>query len=66
MVSRIRLRLASNVCDCYGSLPPVVLSVLYSAFVMSLFAMYDYCDIAWGGWGLKILNFTITYYIYTY
>ena len=61
MVSRIRSRLASNAHDCYGSLPPVVLiiSVLYSAFVMSLYAMYDYCDIAWGGWGLKILTSTI-------
>jgi len=42
MVSRIRSRLAAIVC--YGSLPPAVLCVLYSAFVMPL---YDYCDVVW-------------------
>ena len=42
MVSRIRSRLASIVC--YGSLPPAVLCMLYSAFVMPLF---DYCDVVW-------------------
>ena len=40
MVSRIRSRLALIVC--YGSLPPAVLCVLYSVFVMPLF---DYCDV---------------------
>ena len=42
MVSRVRSRLASIVC--YGSLPPAVLCMLYSAFVMPLF---DYCDVIW-------------------
>ena len=42
MVSRVRSRLASIVR--YGSLPPAVLCVLYSAFVMPLF---DYCDVVW-------------------
>ena len=42
MVTRIRSRLASVVR--YGSLPPAVLCVLYSAFVMPLF---DYCDVVW-------------------
>ena len=42
MVSRIRSRLAS--IARYGSLPPAVLCVLYSAFVMP---MYDYCDVVW-------------------
>ncbi|MCY3928860.1 MAG: reverse transcriptase domain-containing protein [Acidobacteria bacterium] len=42
MVSRIRSRLAAIVR--YGSLPPAVLCVLYSAFVMPL---YDYCDVVW-------------------
>ena len=42
MVSRIRSRLAS--IARYGSLPPAVLYVLYSAFVMPL---YDYCDVVW-------------------
>ena len=42
MVSRIRSRLVAIVC--YGSLPPAVLCVLYSAFVMPL---YDYCDVVW-------------------
>ena len=42
MVSRVRSRLASIVR--YGSLPPAVLCMLYSAFVMPLF---DYCDVIW-------------------
>ena len=42
MVSRVRSRLASIVR--YGSLPPAVLCMLYSAFVMPLF---DYCDVVW-------------------
>ena len=42
MVSRIRSRLAS--IARYGSLPPAILCVLYSAFVMPL---YDYCDVVW-------------------
>ena len=42
MVSRIRSRLASVVR--YGTLPPAVLCVLYSAFAMPLF---DYCDGVW-------------------
>ena len=40
MVSRIRSRLALIVR--YGSLPPAVLCVLYSVFVMPLF---DYCEV---------------------
>ena len=39
MVSRVRSRIASILC--YGSLPLVVLCVLYTAFVMPLF------DIVW-------------------
>ena len=42
MVSRIRSRLALIVR--YGSLPPAVLCVLYSVFMMPLF---DYCDVVW-------------------
>ena len=42
MVSRVRSRLASIVR--YGSLPPAVLCMLYSAFVMPLF---DYCNVVW-------------------
>ena len=42
MISRIRSRLALIVR--YGSLPPAVLCVLYSVFVMPLF---DYCDVVW-------------------
>ena len=42
MVSGIRSRLSSIIR--YGSLPPVVLCVLYSAFVMPPF---DYCDVVW-------------------
>ena len=42
MLSRVRSRLASIIP--FGSLPPVVLCVLYSAFVMPLF---DYCDVIW-------------------
>ena len=42
LISRIRSRLAS--IARYGSLPPAVLCVLYSAFVMPL---YDYCDVVW-------------------
>ena len=42
MISRIRYRLALIVR--YGSLPPAVLCVLYSVFLMPLF---DYCDIVW-------------------
>ena len=42
MISRVRSRLASIIG--FGSLPPAVLCVLYSAFVMPLF---DYCDVIW-------------------
>ena len=42
MISRVRSRLASIIR--FGSLPPAVLCVLYSAFVMPLF---DYCDVIW-------------------
>ena len=42
MASRIRSRLSSILC--YGSLPPALLCLLYSAFEMLL---YDYCDIIW-------------------
>ena len=42
MASRIRSRLSSILC--YGSLPPALLCLLYSAFVMPL---YDYCNIIW-------------------
>ena len=42
MVSRVRSQIASILR--YGSLPPAVLCVLYTAFVMSLF---DYCDVVW-------------------
>ena len=42
MLSRVRSRLASIIR--FGSLPPAVLCVLYSAFVMPLF---DYCDVIW-------------------
>ena len=42
MASRIRSRLSSILR--YGSLPPALLCLLYSAFVMPL---YDYCDIIW-------------------
>ena len=42
MISRVRSRLASLIR--YGSLPPAVLCILYSAFVMPLF---DYCDVIW-------------------
>ena len=42
MVSRIRSRLAS--IARYGSLPPAMLCVLYSAFVMPI---YDYYDVVW-------------------
>ena len=44
MLSRVRSRLASIIAIRFGSLPPAVLCVLYSAFVMPLF---DYCDIIW-------------------
>ena len=44
MVSRIRSRLALIVRHSYGLLPPAVLCVLYSVFVMPLF---DYCDVVW-------------------
>ena len=42
MVSRVRSKLASMIR--FGSLPPAVLCVLYSPFVMRLF---DYCDVIW-------------------
>ena len=42
MISRVRSRLASIIW--FGSLPPAMLCVLYSAFVMPLF---DYCDVIW-------------------
>ena len=42
MISRVRSRLASIIQ--FGSLPPAVLCVLYSPFVMSLF---DYCDVTY-------------------
>ena len=42
MISRINSRLVSIIR--FGSLPPAVLCVLYSAFVMPLF---DYCDVIW-------------------
>ena len=42
MISKIRFILAS--IFCYGSLPPMVLCILYLAFVMPL---YDYCDVIW-------------------
>ena len=42
MASRIRSRLSS--IFRYGSLPPALLCLLYSAFVMPL---YDYCDVVW-------------------
>ena len=44
MVSRAGLESRLSSIICYGSLPPVVLCVLYSAFVMPLF---DYCDVVW-------------------
>ena len=42
MFSRIRSRLAS--IARYGSLPPTMLCVLYSAYLMPL---YNYCDVVW-------------------
>ena len=42
MISRVRSRLVSFIW--FGSLPPAVLCVLYSAYVMPLF---DYCDVIW-------------------
>jgi len=42
MISRVRSRLASIIW--FGSFPPAVLCVLYSAFMIRLF---DYCDIIW-------------------
>jgi len=42
MISRVRSRLASIIR--FGSLPPAVLYILYSTFVMPLFV---YCDIIW-------------------
>ena len=42
MVSRVRSSFALIVR--YGLLPPAVLCMLYSAFVMPLF---DYCDVVW-------------------
>ena len=50
MVSRIRSRLAS--IAHYGSLPPAMLCVLYSAFVMPL---YDYCDVVWSPTTAKLI-----------
>ena len=42
MVSRVRSRIASIIR--YGSLPPAVLCLLYTAFVLPLL---DYCDVVW-------------------
>ena len=42
MISKVRSRLALIIR--FGSLPPAVLHVLYSAFMMPLF---DYCDVIW-------------------
>ena len=42
VISRVRHRLATIIR--YGSLPPTILCVLYSAFVLSIF---DYCDVVW-------------------
>ena len=42
MISRVRSGLASIIW--FGSLPPAVLCVLYSAFVVPL---SDYCDVIW-------------------
>jgi len=42
VVSRVRFRLSS--ISRYGMLPPAVLCLLYSAFVLPLF---DYCDVVW-------------------
>ena len=42
MISRVRSRLSA--ITRFGSLPPAVLCILYSAFVMPLF---DYCDVIW-------------------
>ena len=48
MIYRVRSRLASIIR--FGCLPPVVLCVLYSAFVMPLF---DYCDVIWTSFTVK-------------
>ena len=40
IVARVRSRL-SSIC-CYGTLPPAMVCLLYSAFVLSLF---NYCDV---------------------
>ena len=42
VVSRVRFRLSS--IFRYGVLPPAILCLLYSAFVLPLF---DYCDVVW-------------------
>ena len=42
VVSRVRSHVASLIR--YGSLPPAVLCLLYTAFVLPLF---DYCDVVW-------------------
>ena len=42
IVASVRSRL-SSIC-CYGTFPPAMVSLLYSAFVLPLF---DYCDVVW-------------------
>ena len=41
-MARVRSRF-SSICR-YGTLPPAVVCLLYSAFVLPLF---DYCDVVW-------------------
>jgi len=43
MISRVKKSKFASIIR-FGSLPPAVLYVLYSAFVMPLF---DYCDVIW-------------------
>ena len=42
VVSRVRFRISSVLH--YGTLPPLVLCLLYSTFALLLF---DYCDVVW-------------------
>ena len=53
VISRVRHRLATIIR--YGSLPPTIFCVLYSAFVLPVF---DYCDVVWCPTTAKLTSMT--------
>ena len=53
VVCRVRSRVASLLPSQFGSLSPVIVCALYTAFVLPL---YDYCDVVWSPTTSKFTN----------